>query len=134
MIVITGRDSLCQLTGIEQLQSSNSLIAITGELAKRFVNYYMENPEIICQSCGMPIVTAEDCGSDSLGSRSFEYCYHCYSGGKFTDEGISVEERIEQSVKAAVAKGIPEEKARKMATLVIPQLSRWHKKDHYPVR
>ena len=134
MIVVIPRARLGQLAGIEQLQSPGPLIRITGNLAERFVNYPMENPEIICQSCGMPIVTAEDCGSDSLGSRSFEFCYHCYSGGKFTDEGISVEEKIEQSVNTAVAKGIPREKARKMAMLVIPQLSRWHKKDHYPVR
>ena len=109
-------------------------MVITSELQERFVTFNMENPDIICQSCGMPIVTAEDCGSDALGSRSFEYCYHCYSGGKFTDEGISVEGKIEQCVKMAVTKGMPESEARKMARHTIPKLTRWLKTDHHAIR
>ncbi len=90
----------------------------------------MENSEVICQSCGMPIRTAEDCGSDALGSRSFEYCYHCYSGGKFTDEGITMQEKIEKNVKMAMQRGMTENEARKTAQSIIPGLRRWSRQGH----
>jgi hypothetical protein len=36
----------------------------------------------------------EDFGTNIDGSRSKEYCCHCFQKGKFTDEGISLQEKI----------------------------------------
>ncbi len=79
----------------------------------------------------MPILSSEDYGTDEQGSRSFAYCYHCYSGGRFTDEGISMEGKIEENVKMAVKMGMDENVAREMAQRIIPKLSRWKKQNSY---
>lgn len=73
----------------------------------------------------MPILSSEDYGSDDQGSRSLAYCYRCYSGGKFTDEGISLEKKMEESLKWAVKMGIDENLARRMINKTVPKLSRW---------
>ena len=89
--------------------------------------YYMEYEGVICQSCGMPILSSEDYGSDDQGSRSFAYCYRCYSGGKFTDEGVSLEKKMEESLKWAKRLGMEENSARRMLSETLPKLSRWKK-------
>lgn len=79
----------------------------------------------------MPILSSEDYGTDEQGSRSFAYCYHCFSGGRFTDEGISMEDKIEENVKMAVKLGMDEKVARRMARKIIPTLTRWKKQNNY---
>jgi hypothetical protein len=79
----------------------------------------------ICQSCGMPLQKEDDCGTDTGGSKSGEYCFHCYQDGKFLDEGITLEEKINKNVKFAVQMGITEPEARKMASNLLPKLKRW---------
>ncbi len=39
-----------------------------------------------CQSCGMPLKKDSDCGTDSDGSRNFDYCHFCYRDGKFRQQ------------------------------------------------
>lgn len=39
-----------------------------------------------CQSCGMPLKKDRDCGTDSDGSRNFDYCHFCYRDGKFRQQ------------------------------------------------
>jgi len=48
----------------------------------------------MCQSCGMPFSGEKDYGTELDGSRSKDYCFHCYQGGKFLDEGISLGDKI----------------------------------------
>jgi len=87
----------------------------------------MENSRKICQSCGMPL------DKDPLGggtnadqSLSDKYCSFCYRDGKFTDEGITLQEKIDRNVRISVEKlHIPEAEARKFAESVIPGLERW---------
>jgi len=67
---------------------------------------------MICQSCGMPI-------------ESGEYCKFCFKDGKFTDEGITMEEKIEKNIKIAVSLGMDKEKAKALAQDTIPKLKRW---------
>jgi hypothetical protein len=75
----------------------------------------------------MPLQKKEDCGTNASGSRSEEYCFHCFQNGKFLDEGITLEEKIDKNVKFAVQMGMSEHEARKMASSVLPKLKRWKK-------
>jgi len=81
----------------------------------------------ICQSCGMPLQKEEDFGTNAKGSKSEEYCFHCFQNGKFLDKGITLEEKINKNVKFAVQMGMSEYEARKMASNVLPKLKRWKK-------
>ena len=82
----------------------------------------------ICQSCGMPMQKNEDFGTNADGSKSEEYCRFCYRKGRFTDEGITMEEKIKKNTEMATKMGMAEEKAREMANNIIPKLKRWMSK------
>lgn len=89
---------------------------------------HMELPSgPMCQSCGMPFQKDTDYGMEKDGSRSKDYCFHCYQGGKFLDEGITLAEKIEKNVKFGVQMGMPEEMARHMCETILPTLNRWRK-------
>ena len=85
----------------------------------------MENQ--ICQSCGMPMAKPEDFGTNADGSKSEEYCRYCFQSGKFTDEGITLEEKIRKNIEIAKQMGMPEAEAEKLAKDVLPNLGRWKK-------
>lgn len=86
----------------------------------------MVNQIKIWQSCGMPLdKDLNKGGTNTDKSKSDHYCSYCYQGGKFTDEGITLKEKIEKNIQIAVAMGIPEDKARQMAETVLPNLERW---------
>ena len=82
---------------------------------------------LICQSCSMPLRSEKDHGTNADGSLSKEYCHFCFQNGKFTDEGISMEQKIEKMVSFAKSMHIPEDKARAMAQNILPNLKRWQK-------
>ena len=48
----------------------------------------------ICQSCGMPLINDEHCGTNRDGSLSKEYCNYCYQDGNFT-QNYTMDEMIE---------------------------------------
>jgi len=77
----------------------------------------------------MPLQKEEDFGTKASGSRSEEYCFHCFQDGKFLDEGITLQEKIDKNVKFAVQVGMSEYEARKMASNVLPKLKRWKNSD-----
>ena len=81
----------------------------------------------ICQSCGMPMEKAEDFGTNSDGSQNDEYCRYCFQNGKFTDEGITMEEKIAKNIKIAQGLGMSEKEAKDLAEKTIPALGRWKK-------
>lgn len=81
--------------------------------------------ERVCQSCGMPLISPGDFGTKKDGKKSGEYCTHCFQRGRFTDEGITLQEKIEKNVEIAKSMGVPEDKAREFAESVIPKLKRW---------
>jgi hypothetical protein len=81
----------------------------------------------ICQSCGMPLQKPDDYGTNSDRSKSKEYCFHCFQGGKFLDEGITLEGKIDKNVQFGKMMGMSEEKARQMASAILPKLKRWKK-------
>jgi putative zinc ribbon protein len=48
-----------------------------------------------CQSCGMPLSRdPEKGGTESDGSRSTEYCSHCYRLGRFTEPDIRLDQMM----------------------------------------
>jgi hypothetical protein len=79
----------------------------------------------ICQSCGMPMEKPEDFGTNLDGSSSEEYCRYCYASGKFTDEGITMEEKVAKNIEIAVGLGMSEDEAKILAEKTIPTLGRW---------
>jgi hypothetical protein len=83
---------------------------------------------VICQSCGMPMKQDEDFGTNRDGSKNKEYCKFCFKEGQFTDEGITLEQKIEKNIMIAKRMGVPEDQAKKMAENVIPTLKRWRDK------
>jgi hypothetical protein len=85
----------------------------------------MENK--ICQSCGMPLEKdPQKGGTNADKSISDKYCSFCYSDGKFYDEGITLNEKIEKNIQIAVSRlGISESQARQNAERLLPALERW---------
>ncbi|UCF71770.1 MAG: zinc ribbon domain-containing protein [candidate division WOR-3 bacterium] len=76
----------------------------------------------------MPMNKDEDYGTNADGTASDKYCHFCYQDGRFTDEGISMEKKIDKLVEIAVSQmQIPEKKARAIAEDLIPRLGRWRK-------
>jgi hypothetical protein len=65
-------------------------------------------------------------GSNIDGSRSTEYCSHCYQGGRFTEPNLSVEEMMAKVEGRLRAMHIPGFLARRF-TRDIPQLQRWQR-------
>ena len=48
-----------------------------------------------CQSCGMPLNRDQlGGGTNADGSRTTEYCSHCFQDGRFTEPNISVDEMM----------------------------------------
>jgi hypothetical protein len=87
----------------------------------------MEDMIKICQSCGMPLKNDPNKGGTNPdGSISIKYCSFCFQKGKFNDEGISLQEKIEKNIQIAVTRmNVPESKAREKAENVLPNLERW---------
>ena len=86
----------------------------------------MENQIKICQSCGMPLDKDPNKGGTNAGkSKNDHYCSFCFQDGKFTDEGITLKEKIEKNIQIAVAMGFTEHDARQLAERVLPNLERW---------
>jgi len=80
----------------------------------------------LCQSCGIPMQhDPRQGGTNSDGSKNGTYCSYCYQNGAFVDGCTTVEEKIEKNIKIAVGMNMPEDKARELATSVLPTLERW---------
>ncbi len=87
----------------------------------------MENPGNICQSCGMPLdKDPHKGGTNADQSISTQFCSFCFCNGRFYDEGITLQEKIEKNIAIAVkGLGISEETARENAQTLLPTLERW---------
>ena len=85
--------------------------------------------EKFCESCGMPMgETDEMYGTESDGSKSLDYCKHCYDNGSFTNPTTSVDEMIESVVGVMVKDfGFSIEDAKEQCRQGIPNLKRWKK-------
>jgi hypothetical protein len=81
----------------------------------------------ICQSCGMPMKSITDFGTDRDGSINTEFCHFCLEEGAFTDNGISLEEKIARNINIAVKLGMSKVTASNLARNTLPKLRRWRK-------
>ena len=70
----------------------------------------------------------EDFGTNPDDSKNKEYCKFCFKEGQFTDEGITMEQKIEGNIMIAKGMGIPEDQAKQMVENIIPTLKRWQDK------
>ncbi len=80
-----------------------------------------------CQSCAMPL-SDEAYGTEKNGSKSADYCSHCYQNGAFVGE-MTMEEMIEFCL-PFTAKSFPdksEAEVRAQMESFFPQLKRWAK-------
>ncbi len=84
----------------------------------------MENK--ICQSCGMPLISKEQLGTNSDGSLNNDYCKYCYVAGKFVDD-VTMEEYIEMCSKYGEQAGMTNEEMKKYCSELFPKLKRWNK-------
>ena len=83
-----------------------------------------------CQSCGMPMNTEDAVyGTNADGSKSEDYCEHCYANGKFTGVDCTMEQMIEECIPYVIEDkpNMSEDDVRKMLTEFYPTLKRWRK-------
>ena len=79
-----------------------------------------------CQSCGMPLATADDFGTDAQGFRVNEYCRFCYANGAFTEPEISLQAMIDRCAAIMARQGVmPLADAKALMTETLPKLGRW---------
>ena len=79
-----------------------------------------------CQSCGMPLKSGEESGTEANGSKSHKYCHFCYQNGQFTEPNVTLEEfkslNDERMKKAGVNFIL-----RWLGKMQLPSLERWRK-------
>lgn len=83
-----------------------------------------------CQSCGMPLVEADDFGTNEDGGVTTEYCSHCFQGGSFTKER-TIDDMIESNLhfldefNKQNGSSYTEDEARAVLKLHLATLKRW---------
>ncbi len=82
----------------------------------------MENK--ICQSCGMPILSNEQLGTNKDGSINVDYCKYCFENGEFIDK-VTMEKYIEMCSEYGSQAGMTNEEMKEHCTKLFPTLKRW---------
>ena len=82
---------------------------------------------LFCQSCGLPLESDIDSGTNADGTKNKHYCQYCYKAGKFLEPNMTMEGMIEKVV-SLMKTMMPEAQAREIASTYMPELSRWKKK------
>lgn len=86
----------------------------------------------VCQSCGMPLKSADDLGTGADGAVQTDYCGYCFQNGGFTSDR-TVEEMIEINLQyldhynKETGSSYSIEEARAELTPFLLTLKRWHK-------
>ena len=80
----------------------------------------------ICQSCGMPITSNEQLGTNKDESINYDYCKYCYINGEFIDK-VTMQEYIEMCSKYGFQAGMTNEEMKKYCMKLFPTLKRWKK-------
>lgn len=79
-----------------------------------------------CESCGMPLISDTDAGTEKDGRKSRIYCTHCYQNGMFTDPGLTRETMIKKYAPLLSAQlDLPVHKAEEMVRGFTASLPRW---------
>ena len=85
-----------------------------------------------CQSCGMPLTSVEDCGTNADGSTNFDYCKYCYKDGRFLQD-MTMDQMIEHCAQFVdeVSKNMPKpmtkDEYKQMMYSFFPMLKRWRR-------
>lgn len=82
--------------------------------------------EKVCQSCGMPIVSDDQFGTEADGSKSADYCRYCYEKGEFIDK-VTMEEYIDMCAQYGAQAGMTSEEMKAHCEKLFPTLKRWTK-------
>lgn len=83
-----------------------------------------------CQSCGMPLMSDADCGTNADGSINHEYCKYCYADGKFLQD-FTMEQMIEHcaqfvdEVNKNTGQHLTAEEYKEQLRQYFPMLKRW---------
>ena len=78
-----------------------------------------------CQSCGMPIKRDEQGGgTEADGTRTSQFCSHCYADGKFKQPDMAVAQMQELVRGKMIEMGFPKFMCG-FFTKGIPKLERW---------
>ncbi|MDR2084497.1 MAG: zinc ribbon domain-containing protein [Bacteroidales bacterium] len=87
--------------------------------------------EHVCQSCGMPMKTEEDFGTNADLSINEDYCHYCFKDGNFTHD-LTMDEVIELNLQYLnefnkdSPKEFTVEEARGVMKEYFPTLKRWN--------
>lgn len=85
---------------------------------------------LFCQSCGMPMQTADQFGTNADGSLNQDYCCYCYKGSEFLQD-CTMEEMIAHCIKyldefnGASNTQFSKEEAIAQMNQYFPMLKRW---------
>jgi len=84
------------------------------------------NEMIFCQSCGMPMESKEQFGTNKDGGQNEDYCVYCFQNGAFTAD-ISMNEMIDFCASNVGEWGmeITKEQAIEQMKAHFPTLKRW---------
>lgn len=80
--------------------------------------------EQICQSCGMPITSKEQLGTNKDGSTNQDYCKYCYENGKFIDD-VTMEKYIDMCSGFGAQAGMTNAEMKAFCQKLFPTLKRW---------
>ncbi|MDD6879125.1 MAG: zinc ribbon domain-containing protein [bacterium] len=80
----------------------------------------------ICQSCGMPINSNKQLGTNKDGSVNSDYCKYCYKYGEFIDK-VEMEEYIAMCSKFGFQVGMTNSEMEEYCKNLFPTLKRWKK-------
>jgi hypothetical protein len=79
-----------------------------------------------CESCGMPIANDTDAGTMTDGTKTFQYCTHCFQNGAFTEPELTKETMIAKYAPMMSAQyDVPIHKAEEMVRIFAASLPRW---------
>lgn len=96
-------------------------------------NILLGAPPMQCQSCGMTLYNDDVKGSEGDGSRSEEYCTHCYADGAFV-HAMTLDEAIEHNIEfldswnEESGLSLSPDEARAQLREFLPTLKRWQVK------
>lgn len=82
----------------------------------------------ICQSCGMPITSSDQLGTEKDGSTNNDYCKYCYKSGDFIDK-VYMDEYIKMCSQYGEQAGMTNTEMKKHCEKLFPTLKRWQKND-----
>lgn len=80
----------------------------------------------ICGSCGMPVTSPDEAGTEPDGTRNERYCIHCYQKGALIMPDATLEEMAATYAPVLAGEyGVSHENAMKMITGFCAALPRW---------